>query len=251
MHASTLSTLYNLRPSQSFIICDAGGGTVDTAAYKLIGQLSQLEIAEMCARSGASCGSIILDLRFEALVRRILRDHPTHLDAASLLAFRHSFAETDKLTYLGEEDDDTLFRFNCFNIEDAHDPSCGLEHGELVIPGIILRRDVFDPVIDQVLALIETQLDKTPQQSVHALIMVGGFAASEYLMTRVRQHFHHVIPTIARPHDCDVATLQGAARYGLGLTSGRAAVSSVICPRNYIMSEPGRSSGNSFLDHWR
>lgn len=49
--------------------------------------------------------------------------------------------------YLGEEDDDTHFRFNCFNIEDAHDPSVGLESGELVIPGRVLRRDVFDPVI--------------------------------------------------------------------------------------------------------
>lgn len=49
--------------------------------------------------------------------------------------------------YLGEEDDDTHFRFNCFAIEDQHDEACGLENGELVIPGRVLRRDVFDPVI--------------------------------------------------------------------------------------------------------
>jgi len=71
IHASTLSSLHNLRPSQSFIICDAGGGTVDTAAYKLIGQLSALEIAETCARTGANCGSLFLDLRFEALVKSL------------------------------------------------------------------------------------------------------------------------------------------------------------------------------------
>ena len=71
IHASTLSTLHRLRPSQTFMICDAGGGTCDTAVYKLIGQLSQLEIAEMCARSGANCGSLFLDLRFEALVKSL------------------------------------------------------------------------------------------------------------------------------------------------------------------------------------
>lgn len=76
-----------------------------------------------------------------------LRDHPIHLDRASLAAFRHAFSETDKLAYLGVEDDDTLFRFNCFNIEDSHDPSIGLEYGELTIPGSVLRRDVFEPVI--------------------------------------------------------------------------------------------------------
>jgi len=71
IHASTLASLHNLRPSQSFIICDAGGGTVDTAAYKLIGQLSALEIAETCARTGSNCGSLFLDLRFEALVKSL------------------------------------------------------------------------------------------------------------------------------------------------------------------------------------
>ncbi|GAA5840524.1 hypothetical protein JCM11251_007608 [Rhodosporidiobolus azoricus] len=235
IHASTLSTLLNLRASQSFIICDAGGGTVDCAAYKLIGQLSQLEIAEQSARTGANCGSLFLDLRFEALVKSLLRNHPTHLDNASLLAFRHSFAECDKLMYRGQADDDTLFRFNCFNIEDAHDPAVGLEYGELCIPGHVLRRDVFDPIVDQVLSTIETQLQKTPKKSVHALILVGGFAASEYLNSRVYEAFHDRIGIIARPRDTDVATLQGAARYGLGLISGKPAVSSVISPRSYIM----------------
>ncbi|GAA5822338.1 hypothetical protein JCM10212_005680 [Sporobolomyces blumeae] len=231
IHASTLSTLHNLRASQSFIICDAGGGTVDTAAYKLIGQLSQLEIAETCARTGANCGSLFLDLRFEALVKSLLRNHPVHLEPSSLLSFRHAFSDSDKLMYLGEEDDDTLFRFNCFNIEDGHDPEVGLEYGELAIPGRVLRRDVFDPVVEQVIQIIDVQLSKVPNRTVNALILVGGFAGSEYLFQRVRQAYGGRISVIARPRDADVATLQGAARYGLG----KATVSSVISPRSYIM----------------
>jgi len=76
-----------------------------------------------------------------------LRNHPVHLEPSSLLSFRHAFSDSDKLMYLGEEDDDTHFRFNCFAIEDQQDSECGLENGELVIPGRVLRRDVFDPVI--------------------------------------------------------------------------------------------------------
>ncbi|GAA5866072.1 hypothetical protein JCM3774_000016 [Rhodotorula dairenensis] len=235
IHASTLSSLFKLKASQTFIICDAGGGTVDTAVYKLIGQLSQLEIAEVCARSGANCGSLFLDLRFEALVKNLLRDHPVHLDEPSLIAFRHSFADCDKLMYRGEADDDMAFRFNCFNIEDAHDPEVGLELGELVIPGSVLRRDVFDPVIDDVLALLRHQLDKLPSGKVDALILVGGFASSSYLCTRIQAAFGTQIPIVARPTDADVATLQGAARYGLGLIGGKGTVSSVISPRSYIM----------------
>lgn len=70
--------------------------------------MSNLEIAEMCARSGANCGSLFLDLRFRELVRTLLADHPAHLDAPSLAYFMHNFSETDKLAYLGEVDDGEL-----------------------------------------------------------------------------------------------------------------------------------------------
>ncbi|GAA5914368.1 Hsp70 family protein [Sporobolomyces salmoneus] len=231
IHASTLASLVELRPSMSFLLCDAGGGTVDTAVYKLIGQLSALEIAEMCSRTGANSGSLFLDLRFEALVKSLLKNHPVHLEPSSLLSFRHAFSDSDKLMYLGEEDDDTHFRFNCFNIEDAHDPSVGLESGELVIPGSVLRRDVFDPIVSQVLGIIETQLSKVPGKSVNALILVGGLSSSQYLFQRVQEAYGGRIGIIAKPRDSDVSVLKGAARYGLG----KPTVSSVISPRSYIM----------------
>lgn len=87
VHCAHLTDLYRLRPSQNFIVCDAGGGTVDLAVYKvssilsapslshprlqIIGELAHLEIAEIAARSGASCGSLFLDLRFRALVEAV------------------------------------------------------------------------------------------------------------------------------------------------------------------------------------
>src|SRR5882757_2665191 len=76
---------------------------------QIIGQMTNLEIAEMCARSGANCGSLFLDLRFRELVKTLLADHPAHLDAASLAYFMHNFSETDKLAYMGEADDGKLY----------------------------------------------------------------------------------------------------------------------------------------------
>ena len=75
------------------------------AIYKIIGELANLEIAEVCARSGANCGSLFLDLRFRELVKTLLADHPAHLDPASLAYFMHAFSETEKMAYMGEEDD--------------------------------------------------------------------------------------------------------------------------------------------------
>ena len=56
-------------------------------------------------------GSIFLDLRFRELVRTLLADHPAHLDPASQAFFMHAFAESDKLAYLGEEDDGSWLRY--------------------------------------------------------------------------------------------------------------------------------------------
>jgi hypothetical protein len=90
----------------------------DLAIYKILGSLSNLDIAEVCTRSGSNCGSLFLDLRFRELVRTLLADHPAHLDAASLASFMRSFSETDKLAYMGESDDSNMFHFTCFNPED-------------------------------------------------------------------------------------------------------------------------------------
>ncbi|THU93853.1 actin-like ATPase domain-containing protein [Dendrothele bispora CBS 962.96] len=231
VHCAHLTDLHRLKPSQNFIVCDAGGGTVDLAVYKIIGQLAHLEIAEIAARSGANCGSLFLDLRFRELVKSLLADHPAHLDAASLAYFMHSFSETDKLAYSGVQDDENMFHFTCFNVEDPNDPTVGLIDGQLSIPGALLRREVFDPVVEQVLHLLEDQLNKTDQR-IDALLLVGGFAGSEYLKQRVEEKFSSRIRVIARPADADTATLRGAARYGL---ARRPLVSSIIAPRSYIM----------------
>ncbi len=35
VHCAHLTDLHKLKPSQNFIVCDAGGGTVDLAVYKV------------------------------------------------------------------------------------------------------------------------------------------------------------------------------------------------------------------------
>lgn len=96
-----------------------------------------------------------------------------------------------------------MFHFTCFNVEDPDDPSVGLVNGELAIPGNLLRREVFDPVVNQVnfavsafhtpntdlglnqvVELIEDQVSRVDQR-IDALLLVGGFSGSEYLFKRV------------------------------------------------------------------
>ncbi|KAK7676060.1 hypothetical protein QCA50_020984 [Cerrena zonata] len=143
----------------------------------------------------------------------------------------HNFSESEKLAYMGERDDDKMFHFTCFNVDPIDDPSVGLVNGELAIPGTLLRREVFDPVVNQVLELIEEQLKKIDQR-LDCLLLVGGFSGSEYLFHRAQERFTGRIRVVARPPDCDTATLRGAAQYGL---ARRPLVSSVIAPQSYMM----------------
>jgi len=173
----------------------------------------------------------VRDLRFQQLVRTLLAEHPIHLDPTSLASFMYAFSNTDKLAYVGESQDDVMFHFTCFNPEDPDDPSIGLFNGELAIPGNLLRREVFDPVIEQVLTLIEEQMRRI-QEPLDALMMVGGFSGSEYLFKRVDDRFGARLRIIARPSDADTATLRGAAQYGL---ARRPLISTIVSPKAYIM----------------
>lgn len=113
-------------------------------------------------------------------------------------------------------DADNMFNFTCFNVEDPDDPQIGLINGELSIPGRLLRREVFEPVVNQVLylsgfhctsrartplrvlctairlnfavaqalELIEEQMRKL-NRPIDALLLVGGFSGCAYLFKRV------------------------------------------------------------------
>ena len=43
-----------------------------------------------------------------------------------------------------------MFLFPCFNPSDTDDPSVGLINGQLAIPGGLLRKEVFDPGMEEV-----------------------------------------------------------------------------------------------------
>ncbi|KAF9510323.1 hypothetical protein BS47DRAFT_87827 [Hydnum rufescens UP504] len=204
------------------------------------------EITEVVPRSGSYSGSLFLDLRFRELVKACLATHPVHLDEASLAHFVRSFSESDKLTYKGPEDDTKLFRFRCLYSEDSHDPAVGLEHGELIIPGDVLRREVFDPVVEQVGLLPSRQIAahrchffgsiqvlhsiashvQASNGRLDVLLLVGGFSRNEYLFQCITEQFASSI-AVVRPPDGDFASCGGGALFHAG-----SLVSSVVPPQN-------------------
>ncbi|KAF9511534.1 hypothetical protein BS47DRAFT_1298819 [Hydnum rufescens UP504] len=216
-------------PDRKFMICDAGGGTIDIATYNVTRVWGAPEIAEVCLRSGAYCGSLFLDIYFRELVRARLADHPSHLDEASLAHFLLTFSGAEKLRYKGSVDDKKMFHFRCLHPQNSNHPSVGLENGELIIPGHVLRHEVFDPVINQVIRTINRHMLGS-RVHVDALLLVGGFVQNEYLFQRIKDEFKSAIPSIIRPTNGDTASNCGAARSGLYPT-----VISVIPSHSVVM----------------
>jgi hypothetical protein len=63
-----LYTLKNLSPStlkvgRKFVVCDAGGGTVDLISYE-VERVGKLKLKEVTEGTGGKCGSSLLNQRF-------------------------------------------------------------------------------------------------------------------------------------------------------------------------------------------
>ncbi|OBT39592.1 hypothetical protein VE00_10554 [Pseudogymnoascus sp. WSF 3629] len=55
----------------TFVVCDAGGGTVDLITYQ-VRSVEPLDLYEVVQGDGGICGAAILDMRFEAFIRHRL-----------------------------------------------------------------------------------------------------------------------------------------------------------------------------------
>jgi len=87
--------------------------------------------------------------------------------------------------------------------------------------------NLFDGVIEQILKLIDGQLTKCELQlaknrqedigqiKISKLFLVGGFAGSEYLLTRVKEKFGDRVGNIFRPQDPGSSVVKGAVLCGL------------------------------------
>jgi hypothetical protein len=59
---------------QTFVVCDAGGGTVDLISYKIEQVSPRLVVKEATSGTGGKCGSALLNQRFRRYLKQALGD---------------------------------------------------------------------------------------------------------------------------------------------------------------------------------
>lgn len=72
--AAALYTIKYLSPSilqrgRKFVVCDAGGGTVDLITYEIT-RIDKLEVKEVTEGTGGKCGSSMLNKRFRRFLKQ-------------------------------------------------------------------------------------------------------------------------------------------------------------------------------------
>ncbi|KAF9930720.1 hypothetical protein FBU30_000098 [Linnemannia zychae] len=205
---------FSISNGQRFMICDAGGGTVDLIVFEVAQGPRGRSLREVTHGSGHSCGSVFLDERMEALLRRkFSKWNEKGLTPANWTQIMDAFIHQVKPLFDGIEDQ----YINMPAVpgrSDMTDYDIGLEDGVLTLSAEEMRREVFDPVVDDVLRLIQHQLQLTGF-NCHAIFMVGGFGSSDYLNTRVKAEFGNKVGLIAKPPRAELAVVRGAALAGI------------------------------------
>ncbi|KAI9271871.1 hypothetical protein BDA99DRAFT_459670 [Phascolomyces articulosus] len=225
----TMTDQVHLKDNDRIMICDAGGGTVDLIVFQVNfknGGSSggrKRELKEVTKGMGESCGSVFLDNGFLELLKTKLgakvMSKVTPREMNSMMGY---FIDTIKPEF-NETDDYYLELPRSVKIEDIpasireYDDEGHLDDGILKFSGQELKNNVFDPVVDKVLSLIEKQYQQIPDGRLNFMFLVGGFGSSKYLYQRIHKVFKDTkVNQIVCPADrAALAVVRGAAYFGV------------------------------------
>ncbi|KAG2235693.1 hypothetical protein BDF21DRAFT_355507 [Thamnidium elegans] len=209
---------FDLSDGEQFLICDAGGGTVDLVVFEIEGDGSDRQLKEITTAKGENCGSTFLDVKMQALLKaRIGKYIPINL--ITLEEMTKSFVENHKPNF-GEEDLDNDIYFDVPSVICREDEEklklIGIEDHKLPFLEQELKDHVFEPVISRIIQLINQQLQHPESKKpMSAMFMVGGFSQSPYLQKRIRQEFEGRINLICLAPRGELAIVRGAVLLGI------------------------------------
>lgn len=202
-----------LRKGSKFLVVDCGGGTVDLVLHEKLGAAPTLSVREVQESSGDLCGGSRVDDEFLQFLRRKIscftrfeREHPTivlavlkdweeikdrfdgeHGDEDMVLPPK--LAEMWESTYQGA----SLFAQSCDELKLTNDD----------------LESIFNPTVTRILELIEERM----VPDLNAIMVVGGFSGSPYLMKRIRDTFGSRV-AVYRPPNPGSAVCRGAVMMG-------------------------------------
>ncbi|KAI1618641.1 hypothetical protein EDD36DRAFT_37652 [Exophiala viscosa] len=163
---------HNLNVKDCFVLCDAGGGTVDLISYEIVSKTPFVKVRETVPGTGGAYGSIFLNRIFKKYLEENLSDMDGFGDDTLEDALAE-FESTLKRKFTGDEEKVVI------RVPGLVDNAArGVRRQKLTIKATLLK-DIFQPVMTAITTLIKSQLQQCKQAK--AVILVGGFGQSPYL----------------------------------------------------------------------
>ncbi|GAB0136228.1 hypothetical protein EsDP_00004539 [Epichloe bromicola] len=189
-----------LKPGRKFVICDAGGGTVDLISYE-VSQTNSLAVKEVTEGTGGKCGSAMLNKRF----RRFLKQtHGEKYWTNERLVLAIADFEAYKKDFTPKGDALTIPVDECL----------GLKRNRFTISQADMTTRIFGPIMKDIVCLVQEQIAMVGD-NVAAVVLVGGFGQSPFLKAEVKAALTRSIPVL-HPDNGWIAVVKGAAIHGLG-----------------------------------
>ncbi|SPQ98611.1 unnamed protein product (mitochondrion) [Plasmodiophora brassicae] len=235
-----------MNPDDSYMVVDAGTGTVDITVHQLnnCGKLQDIVVPQ-----GGPWGSREIDKEFVALleevfgestIRGFMEEAPAdylellkHFESVKIRADLGTKKSTTinmgrKLLFFATEGDDDIANANDRKLPDG----VGIDErfGYLILSEEKLR-DLYKPAITNICNLIASILNEEQvRETCRTLYLVGGFGASPFLEEAIRDVVSEsrLNINILRPVDPCTAVVKGAVLYG----QFPEALSSRLCQNN-------------------
>jgi hypothetical protein len=235
----------DLRLRDCFVLCDAGGGTVDVVAYKVKQIAPNLELEQMTIPTGAKCGASFINRTFREWLQEELGDeYYSQLDPRSdserisahateggaMRRLMQAF-ELQKKDFKGASPDMQIELpppLHKINIPGR------VEEGILTITNDDMRF-FFDDCINEVIDLIQSQIGQVEDKRsrVKTIFLIGGFSESEFLQEELAYSLIMRKIKLRRPQTSWSAVVRGAVLYGMESLNRKNQTQCIPCPRNY------------------
>ncbi|KAF4626038.1 hypothetical protein G7Y89_g12118 [Cudoniella acicularis] len=217
--ATAICALHSLDPhglniGDSFVLCDAGGGTVDLISYTITQLHPILQVKEAAGGTGGLCGSIFLNRAFAKFLTTKLRGEDGW-DDEILSEAMDRFDSVIKKQYSPATEDEDGYTILVPGL--ANNPKLGIRRGRFTIKPAEMRA-IFEPVINKIVVLVKDQI-KASNRLIRAVLLVGGFGQNTYLKERLRTSVNGV--EVLQPPNAWTAIVRGAVMMGLSHSNSR------------------------------
>ncbi|KAE8371983.1 hypothetical protein BDV26DRAFT_275028 [Aspergillus bertholletiae] len=201
----------SLKVGDSFVVCDAGGGTVDLVSYTIV-SVDPLQLEECVVGNGDLSGSVFVDAAFENYVKSIVGiEKYNSLRERNKEQMMREFESTVKRNYSGDNQDCFVELVGVGDIPNQH-----VEDDQIILTPDVMR-NLFDDIVGRIISLVKGQVDEAERKgfNVKTILLVGGFGCSNYLYKTLEDAHREDGIQVLRGPGAWSSVCRGAARWGL------------------------------------